>query len=203
MSDHILDLREYHVALFAGKTSTKVLQNQRRPNLTVYKHDADTGEPIANTVFEVRAADGHSVDQIKTDGEGKAELRNLLPGVYEIIEKSVPAPYLLDAENAYSNDIKVTLEENDKGYELRYHLPQDWMADAAYPVILDPVVQPVSNTFTIRDKTVSQRNSELAGFAYIAATTCSSGRRTSGGKSNAPRQAAGRGRNTGPVRMTV
>ena len=97
VSDHILDLREYHVALFAGKTSTKVLQNQRRPNLTVYKHDADTGEPIANTVFEVRAADGHSVDQIKTDGEGKAELRNLLPGVYEIIEKSVPSPYLLDA----------------------------------------------------------------------------------------------------------
>ena len=97
VSDHILDLREYHVALFAGKTSTKVLQNQRRPNLTVYKHDADTGEPIANTVFEVRAADGHSVDQIKTDSEGKAELKNLLPGVYEIIEKSVPAPYLLDA----------------------------------------------------------------------------------------------------------
>ena len=97
VSDHILDLREYHVALFAGKTSTKVLQNQRRPNLTVYKHDADTGEPIANTVFEVRAADGHSVDQIKTDGEGKAELKNLLPGVYEISEKSVPSPYLLDA----------------------------------------------------------------------------------------------------------
>ena len=95
VGDHILDLREYHVALFAGKTSTKVLQNQRRPNLTVYKHDADTGEPIANTVFEVRAADGHSVDQIKTDGEGKAELRNLLPGVYEIIEKSVPSPYLI------------------------------------------------------------------------------------------------------------
>ncbi len=97
VSDHILDLREYHVALFAGKTSTKVLQNQRRPNLIVYKHDADTGEPIANTVFEVRAADGHSVDQIKTDGEGKAELKNLLPSVYEISEKSVPAPYLLDA----------------------------------------------------------------------------------------------------------
>jgi uncharacterized surface anchored protein len=48
-------------------------------------------------VFEVRAADGHSVDQIKTDSEGKAELKNLLPGVYEISEKSVPSPYLLDA----------------------------------------------------------------------------------------------------------
>ena len=43
---------------------------------------------------------------------------------------------------------------------------------------------------------------EAVGSAYIAATTCSSSRRTSGGKSNAPRQTA-RGRNTGPVRMTV
>ena len=96
-SSHILDLREYHMELFAGRTSTLTIENQKRPNLTVYKHDADTGEPIADTVFEVRAADGHSVDQIKTDGEGKAELKNLLPGVYEIIEKYVPSPYLLDA----------------------------------------------------------------------------------------------------------
>lgn len=96
-SSHILDLREYHMELFAGRTSTLTIENQKRPNLTVYKHDANTGEPIANTVFEVRAADGHSVDQIKTDSEGKAELRNLLPGVYEISEKSVPSPYLLDA----------------------------------------------------------------------------------------------------------
>lgn len=96
-SSHILDLREYHMELFPGKTSTLTVENQKRPNLTVYKHDADTGEPIANTVFEVRAADGHSVDQIKTDDEGKAELKNLLPGVYEISEKSVPSPYLLDA----------------------------------------------------------------------------------------------------------
>jgi len=98
-SSHILDLREYHVELFAGRTSTLTIENQKRPNLTVYKHDADTGAPIADTVFEVRAADGHSVDQIKTDSEGKAELKNLLPGVYEIIEKSVPSPYLLDASS--------------------------------------------------------------------------------------------------------
>ena len=96
-SSHILDLREYHMELFAGRTSTLTIENQKRPNLIVYKHDADTGEPIADTVFEVRAADGHSVDQIKTDNEGKAELKNLLPGVYEISEKSVPSPYLLDA----------------------------------------------------------------------------------------------------------
>ena len=118
-SSHILDLREYHMELFAGRTSTRTIENQKRPNLTVYKHDADTGEPIANTVFEVRAADGHSVDQIKTDSEGKAELRNLLPGVYEISEKSVPSPYLLDAPSQlatlYPNrDYTVYFENHQK-----------------------------------------------------------------------------------------
>ena len=97
VSDHIKDLREYHVELFPGKTSEICIENQKRPNLIVYKHDADTGEPVPETVFTVRAADGHSVDEIKTDRTGKARLDNLLPGVYEVSEKSVPAPWLKDA----------------------------------------------------------------------------------------------------------
>ena len=97
VADHILDLQEYHVELFPGQTSTITIENQRRPNLIVYKKDADTGDPIPNTVFLVKAADGHSVDEIKTDSEGKATLDNLLPGVYEVSEKSVPAPWLMDA----------------------------------------------------------------------------------------------------------
>ena len=97
VSDHIIDLREYKVELFPGKTSTLVIENQIRPNLYVYKHDADTGEPIPDTVFIVRAADGHSVDEIRTGTDGRTELKNLLPGVYEISEKYVPSPYLLDA----------------------------------------------------------------------------------------------------------
>ena len=116
---HILDLREFHMELFPGKTSTLVIENQKRPNLIVYKHDADTGEPIANTVFEVRAADGHSVDEIKTDGTGRAELKNLLPGIYQITEKSVPSPYLLDAPSQlvtlYANrDHTVYFENHQK-----------------------------------------------------------------------------------------
>lgn len=97
VSDHIIDLREYKVELFPGKTSTLVIENQIRPNLYVYKHDADTGKPIPDTVFIVRAADGNSVDEIRTGTDGRAELKNLLPGIYEITEKSVPSPYLLDA----------------------------------------------------------------------------------------------------------
>ena len=97
VADHILDLQEYHVELFPGQTSTITIENQKRPNLIVYKKDADTGKPIPDTVFTVRAADGHSVDEIKTDSQGRATLTNLLPGVYEVSEKSVPAPWLMDA----------------------------------------------------------------------------------------------------------
>ena len=50
-SDHILDPTEYHVELFPGKDSTICLQNDKRPNLTVVKRDADTGAPIEGTVF--------------------------------------------------------------------------------------------------------------------------------------------------------
>ena len=117
-ADHIIDLREYHVELFPGKTSSLVIENQKRPNLIVYKYDADSGEPIANTVFLVRAADGHSVDEIRTDEQGRAELKNLLPGVYEIIEKSVPSPYLLDAPSQlvtlYPNRDYTAFFENHK-----------------------------------------------------------------------------------------
>ena len=97
VADHILNLQEYHVELFPGQTSTITIENQKRPNLIVYKKDADTGKPIPDTIFTVRAADGHSVDEIKTDANGRATLSNLLPGVYEVSEKSVPAPWLMDA----------------------------------------------------------------------------------------------------------
>jgi uncharacterized surface anchored protein len=118
VADHILDLREYHVELFPGQTSTLTIENQRRPNLIVYKKDADTGDPIPGTIFTVRAADGHSVDEIKTDSEGKATLDNLLPGVYEISEKSVPAPWLMDADpqlvTLYANRDHTVYFENHK-----------------------------------------------------------------------------------------
>lgn len=45
VSDHLLDPKEYHVELFPGKDSTICLQNDKRPNLTVVKWDADTGSP--------------------------------------------------------------------------------------------------------------------------------------------------------------
>ena len=38
--------KEYHVELFPGKDGTIVLENDKRPNLTIWKRDADSGAPI-------------------------------------------------------------------------------------------------------------------------------------------------------------
>ncbi|MBS6532444.1 MAG: Cys-Gln thioester bond-forming surface protein [Oscillospiraceae bacterium] len=118
VSDHILDPTEYHVQLFSGKDATICLQNDKRPNLTIWKHDADTGAPVPGTVFLVKGADGHSVAEVTTGPDGSATVSNLLPGVYEVIEKSVPSPYLPDADpqlvTLYPNRDRDVYFENHK-----------------------------------------------------------------------------------------
>ena len=118
VSDHILDSTEYHVQLVPGKDATICLQNDKRPNLTIWKHDADTGAPVPGTVFLVKGADGHSVAEVTTGPDGSATVENLLSGVYEISEKSVPSPYLPDAEpqlvTLYPNRDRDVYFENHK-----------------------------------------------------------------------------------------
>ena len=116
--DHILDPTEYHVELFPGKDATICLQNDKRPNLTIHKSDADTGAPVPGTVFLVKGADGHSVAEVTTGPDGSATVENLLPAVYEVAEKSVPSPYLLDADpqlvTLYPNRDRDVYFENHK-----------------------------------------------------------------------------------------
>lgn len=97
--DHIPDDTEHHVELFPGQTSTITLTNDKRPNLYIHKADGDTGAPIPGTVYLVKGANGHSIAEVKTDETGVAVVENLLPGVVEVIEKSVPEPYLLAEES--------------------------------------------------------------------------------------------------------
>ena len=68
----------------------------------------------------------------------------------------MPAPFLVDENEAYCDDVQVRLLETAEGYDLYYLLPGEWMADSsrAYPVVLDPVLQPVANTSTIRDQSI-------------------------------------------------
>ena len=103
VSDHLLDTTEYHVELFPGQDSTICLQNDKRPNLTIWKFDADDHSiPIPNTTFLVEAADGHSVAEVTTGPDGSATVPNLWPGVFKISEQAVGNDsYLMDAPDQY------------------------------------------------------------------------------------------------------
>ena len=69
----------------------------------------------------------------------------------------MPAPFLLDANYAFSDELQVSLSGKNGVYTLVYLLPQQWLADEdrAWPVILDPVVQPEIDRSNIQDHTIS------------------------------------------------
>jgi uncharacterized repeat protein (TIGR01451 family) len=85
---------EWHVELFPGKTSTLVVNNEKKPDLKIVKRDAKTGELLAGASFTVRKADSATLENVTTDARGEAWLYALDPGVYEIIETLPPAGYL-------------------------------------------------------------------------------------------------------------
>ena len=70
----------------------------------------------------------------------------------------LPAPLIYDSDHLLSREIETEIKESEEGYILTYTLPEEWLSDPEreYPVYLDPVIQPDSNTFTIKDQTVSQ-----------------------------------------------
>ena len=132
---HILDEQEYHVELTAGKHASVTLKNDRRPNLTIHKVDADTDEPVAGAVFVVEQPDGHSVAEVTTGQDGSVTVPNLLPGAYVVTEKSVPVPYLRDAE-----DQTVTLYANhDREVAFRNHKMPSLTVNKVDAITGDPI----------------------------------------------------------------
>ena len=95
---YIVDEAQRIIQLDENENAEFVFTNSIRPSLHLIKKSADSG-PLEGVTFRIaRVEDGtHYLDRT-TDSTGRAELKNLLPGVYEISEKSVPSPWLKDAD---------------------------------------------------------------------------------------------------------
>ena len=76
----------------------------------------------------------------------------------ETVVMTMPAPFLLDANHIYCDDVQVTLQGGDGIYTLIYVLPQDWLAseDRSWPVVLDPIISASIDINNIRDITVAE-----------------------------------------------
>lgn len=94
---YVVDGAQRIVQLHPNEDMEFVFTNSKLPSLRIHKKDADTGTPVEGAVFLVKAADGQSLAEVTTGPDGTAVVENLLPIAYEITEKSVPKPYLLDA----------------------------------------------------------------------------------------------------------
>ena len=108
---YVLNETEFHVQLFPGQTSELVIPDQKKPDLTVYKKDGDTGEPLQGVTFQIRKADSSTVETADTDAEGKILIEGLEPGVYEVTEVALPEGYLPPAKESQM----ITLEAGKSG----------------------------------------------------------------------------------------
>ena len=107
---YIADEKEYHVELFAGKTSQIVITNDEKPDLEILKIDGNSGERLAGASFVVKKADGETITNVTTDNSGRALVEDLEVGVYEITETKAPEGYLLN-----DNPQLITLKPNKLG----------------------------------------------------------------------------------------
>lgn len=64
----------------------------------VGKADGSTAAPVADARFDILDVGGNIVDTITTGADGKGESKQLPLGNYQLVERSVPTPYLLDSE---------------------------------------------------------------------------------------------------------
>ena len=71
---------------------------------------------------------------------------------------AMPAPYIFDAEDARTEDVRVILQGSGSTYTLIYLLPVAWLADEnrSWPVVLDPVITADIDPHNIRDISVSE-----------------------------------------------
>ena len=113
------------ISLNGGDEKEVIFENLKKPELTLYKIDADSQEPIPDTVFRVEAINGDFQDDWKTGPDGMVTKR-VEPGTYRVTEISVPAPYFLPDKDAdrvqtvslNAGDVKKLTFKNRKAPEL-------------------------------------------------------------------------------------
>jgi hypothetical protein len=94
------DSARKEILLEGGDNKQLEFFNRPRPVLTIFKRDAVTGEPMANTKFKVQKTEGATIGEFLTDADGKIELSPatsylLEEAVYTVTEIAPPNEYLL------------------------------------------------------------------------------------------------------------
>ncbi len=81
-----------------GGTVTVTAADKKLPSLTILKRDAQTKEVIPGTVFEIKGIHYGYHNDVTTGPDGRSVLTNIPVDSYEVVEKSVPDPYVVGEE---------------------------------------------------------------------------------------------------------
>jgi uncharacterized surface anchored protein len=90
---YILDATPRSVQLIAGEDTEIVIQNRRKPSLTIIKIDDVTKQPLPYAKFRVTIKEGKVLGEYTTDENGRIILENLDPAMYVIEEITAPDGY--------------------------------------------------------------------------------------------------------------
>lgn len=100
----IIDSTWKSISIVSGQTASFEAVNElAMGKIIITKFIKGTNTTIAGAVFEVKNSSGSVVDTITTNAQGIATSKVLPLGNYTVVEKSVPAPYILDSTPIQAN----------------------------------------------------------------------------------------------------
>ena len=88
-----------HEDLQGEQTIVVTKMNHHKRSLTISKRNTETGDPVPGTSFHIRGINNGYENDVVTGADGKAVLKDMPSGCYEVEETDVPAPYILDTNN--------------------------------------------------------------------------------------------------------
>lgn len=97
---YLLDETVHEIKLDAAENPVLKLKNTPENPLIISKKDAITGDPIPDTVFEVRHSDGRMVGEVATGENGMAVVtgKDVVPGWYLVTEVQANPAYIATGE---------------------------------------------------------------------------------------------------------
>lgn len=106
---YLLNSELHHVTLEAGGENEIVIQNTRKPSLTIKKYDSLTGKPMADTKFEVYL-DTTLIGTYITNSKGEILLYDLKTGTYTVKEVATDDDHIV---NSTPQSIEITKDSGD------------------------------------------------------------------------------------------
>lgn len=107
---YLLNSELYHVTLEAGGENELVIQNTKKPSLTIKKYDSLTGKPMADTKFEVYL-DTTLIGTYTTNMNGEILLHDLKPGTYTVKEIAADDGHIV---NSTPQSIEITEDSGER-----------------------------------------------------------------------------------------